>query len=396
MLGGHPLQLVAEVSFEGVDVVQQLLALDDLDVLQRHRRRDRVSAEGRAVHEHRRVLPHGFRDTRTRDEPAHRRVAGGGSLGEGGHVRDHPEALDAEPLPQAPEGADHPVGDQQHPVPVADLAYPPPVAFRRHQTPPAVLHRLQDNRRHRLRRSELYSLLYGISGTFRVLVGVRDVREALQERFERRLEGGKTGRRESPERGAMVGDLARNHLVAGSLAVGLVVLAGELYGRLHRLRARRDEETRIEVSWRYLGQLLGQLQALGVLEAPVREESEILHLPRGGLRDLGSSVADLRGEQSRQPVYVTAVLVVRDVAPLARDYDRQLRPVLLIRREVEHEVLHTSQPGTFSMLFETSHNVHTTTDPFYNRSLSPCTEPLPSGTLPRIGNSRVVRSICRA
>src|SRR3712207_8223833 len=89
--------------------------------------------------------------------------------------------------------------------------------------------------------------------------------------FRSRLEVGKTSRGESPERGAMVCNLARDHLVAGSLGVGLVVLAGGGFGRLHRPRARRDAETRIEDSRRQLGRLYRRLQARGGVGATRRE-----------------------------------------------------------------------------------------------------------------------------
>src|SRR5918998_1550596 len=46
---GHPPQLVPEVPLEVVDVLEQVLALQDRDVLQRHSRGDRVPAEGRTV-----------------------------------------------------------------------------------------------------------------------------------------------------------------------------------------------------------------------------------------------------------------------------------------------------------------------------------------------------------
>ena len=40
------------------------------------------------------------------------------------------------------------------------------------------------------------------------------------------------------------------------------------------------------------------------------------------------AVPDLRREEPRKPVYVDVALVVGDVAPLTRDDDRQLGPVL--------------------------------------------------------------------
>src|SRR3712207_8986370 len=57
--------------------------------------------------------------------------------------------------------------------------------------------------------------------------------------FRSRLEVGKTRRGESPERGAMVCNLARDHLVAGSLGVGLVVLAGRSEEHTSELQSRQ-------------------------------------------------------------------------------------------------------------------------------------------------------------
>src|SRR3712207_2842256 len=106
-----------------------------------------------------------------------------------------------------------------------------------------------------------------------------------------------------------------------------MILPGELDDGLHGLRPRGDEERAVEVPRRYLGDLVRQLEAPRVLEAPVGEEAELLHLLRGNLGELGPTVPDLGREEPRQPVYVPAAPVVGDVRPLARDYDRQLRQI---------------------------------------------------------------------
>jgi hypothetical protein len=69
-------------------------------------------------------------------------------------------------------------------------------------------------------------------------------------------------------------------------------------------------------------------------------------------------VPDLRREEPGKPVYVRVALVVGDVAPLTRVDDRQLGPVLLIRREMEHEILHTGKWRATPALFQTPHHIH--------------------------------------
>src|SRR5688500_14982050 len=167
--------------------------------------------EGRAVHEHRGVALERRAHLLVHHNPAHRQVARRYALGEARHIWDHVEALDAEPLAQASEGTDHRVRDEQYAVPVADLTHPLPIIRGRHEAPTGVLHGLQDHGSHRLWRPELYGLLDGVGSPLRVLVGVRYMIEALQERLEGGLERGQTRHRESAHRSAVVGDLTRYH-----------------------------------------------------------------------------------------------------------------------------------------------------------------------------------------
>src|SRR5688500_15021783 len=100
-----------------------------------------------------------------------------------------------------------------------------------------------------------------------------------------------------------------------------------------------------------------------MVHAPVGEEPELLHLPCRDLAQLAPPMPDLRREEPGKPVYVRVALVVGDVAPLTRDDYRQLGPVLGIRREVEHQVLHTRKRCAASALFETPHHVHSIPPP---------------------------------
>src|SRR5688500_19230979 len=118
--------------------------------------------EGRAVHEHRGVALERRAHLLVHHNPAHRQVARRYALGEARHIRDHVEALDAEPLAQAPEGTDHRVRDEEYSVPVTYLTHPPPVVRGWYEAPAGVLHGFQDHGGHRLRRPELYGLLDGI------------------------------------------------------------------------------------------------------------------------------------------------------------------------------------------------------------------------------------------
>src|SRR5215217_4627788 len=134
-----------------------------------------MSPERRAVHEHRRVLFEGGGYPVVHDYTAHGKVAGSDALGEARHVRYHVEALDTEPLAEAPEGADHSVRSEQDAVLVADLAHPPPVVRRRHQTASGILDRFQDHGGDELGALGLDHLLYGVGRTLGVLLRVFDV-----------------------------------------------------------------------------------------------------------------------------------------------------------------------------------------------------------------------------
>src|SRR5829696_1362645 len=314
--------------------------------------------EGRAVHEHRGVVLERRAHLVVDDNPAHRQVARRYAFGEARHIREHVESLDTEPLAEPAEGTDDGVGDQKDTVFVTDLTHPLPVIRRRHEAPSGVLYGLQDDGGDRLRRAELDGLLDGVGSSFRVLLRIRYVVEALEQWLEGSLERRQPRHGECAHGGAVVGDLARDNLVALGLATGLVVLPGQLDDRLDGLGARGDEEGGVEVSRSYPGDPGRKLQAPRMVHAPVGEEPELLHLLRSDLGELAPPVPDLRREEPGKPVYVSLALVVGDVATLAGDDDRQLRPVLGMRREMEHQVLHTSERRVVPALLETPHNVH--------------------------------------
>src|SRR4051794_25580283 len=120
----QPLEGGAEARLVAADVLEDLLLLEDLEVLQRDRGRDRVAAERVAVGEHRALLEERLHQLVAGDHRAEWGVTGGDALGAGDHVRLVPVALRAEHVAEAAERADDLVGDEQHVVLVADLADP--------------------------------------------------------------------------------------------------------------------------------------------------------------------------------------------------------------------------------------------------------------------------------
>jgi hypothetical protein len=232
-------------------------------------------------------------------------------------------------VPEPAEGADDLVGDEQYAVPVADLADPGEVAWRWREAAPAVLHRLQEDRRHRLRALELDHLGDGVRGppaerlvVVAVLrrpveVGVGHLVRPRHQRLEVDLRRRDTGDRQRPHRGAVVGDVAADHLVAARLPDRLEVLAGDLPRRLDGLAAAGGEEDPVQVTGRELGQPFGQRDRLRVGVGPQREERELAGLLVRRLGELLPAVPDLYDEESRQPVEVALAAGVPDVGTLA-------------------------------------------------------------------------------
>jgi hypothetical protein len=131
-----------------LDPLDDLLAPQDAQVLQRHRAGGRVARIGVAVGELAAVgddhLGHAVADQR----PAQRQVARGHGLGEGHQVRLQVVGLAAEPLAGAAEAADDLVHDQQDVALGADAFDFRPVAVRRNDNAAGALHRLGDEGGH--------------------------------------------------------------------------------------------------------------------------------------------------------------------------------------------------------------------------------------------------------
>ena len=174
-----------------------------------------------------------------------------------------------------------------------------------------------------------------------VAVRVGDVAHAVDERLERRADRRDAGDRERAHGRAVVGDLARDDLAPHRLAVGGVVLARQLPGRLDRLGAAGDEERAVDARRRELGEPGGELGRGRVRERPVRVVRQLAHLLERGLAELlAVRVADLHGEQPAEHVEVALAVRVEEVRALAALDDRDLLVAVAAHRgEVQPEVI---------------------------------------------------------
>ena len=244
-----------------VHVLVQALALEDVEVRHRDRRRDRVAAEGVAVREVRRALAERLEQPVAGDHRADRGVAGGHALGAGDDVGHVAEVVAGEHVADPAERADDLVGDEQHVVLVADLADPLEVAGRRREAAAGVLHRLEEHRGDGVGTLELDRLgdpvggpeAEGLGVVAQVLrgaveVGVGHLEGARHQRLEHLLGGRDAGDRQRALRRAVVGHGAADHLVLGGLADQLEVLLGQLPRGLDGLAAAGGEEDAVEVA----------------------------------------------------------------------------------------------------------------------------------------------------
>ena len=215
--------------------------------------------------------------------------------------------LRPEPRAETAEPGDDLVGAEQDPVTVADLPDTAPVARGRGERAAGVLDGLHDHHRDRLRaclhdrRVEVVEKERGerlLALVRRAVVAIRiaHVHDVGHERLERRAQRGDAVDRERAHRRPVVRETARDRLPA-ALAARLVVLARELPGRLHRLRAAGDEEHAVEVARRQLRDLVRELDRPRVRVRPVGVERQLAHLGERGLPHLlAVRVADLDRE----------------------------------------------------------------------------------------------------
>src|SRR3954451_3500390 len=324
----------AEVGLVLADVLEQALALEDVEVGERDRGAHRVPAPRDAVGEGVRALEERLHDAVAGDDGAHRGVRARQALGRRDHVGQVVVLLGAEHVAQPAVGADDLVGDQQDVVLVADLADALEVALGRSEAAAGILDRLHDHGRDRVGaleldavRDGLREVLGAVAGRQAVEVRVRHVAAAGGERLERLAQRGDAGGAQRAHRRAVVGDLARDDLVLVRLAGELVVLAGEAYGGVGRLAAARGEEDAVEVAGGHRREARGELDRGRVRVGPRGEEAELLGLVGARLGDLGAAVADVHAEQRAQAVEVLVAVLVPDVAAVALDDDGDLRPI---------------------------------------------------------------------
>ncbi len=325
------LQHLPELTLLRQHVPAEVLALEDVEVGEGDGGGDRVAGEGEAVGEGGGALHERCRHLVGSDHAAHRRVGRGQPLRHRDHVGDVAEAFAAEVVAEPAPGADHLVGDHQHVVLVADLAHPLEVAVGRDETAAGVLDRLEDHGGDRLRSLEDDPLLDRVRRPGRLAllgpavdVGVGDVAAARGERFELSPQLGDPGRRERPQRGAVVGDLAGDHLVLLTFAMHAVVVAGQLQRRLDRLATAGGEEDAVEVGWGQRGDPRGEFDRPRVGVAPERVEVELFDLARRRFAVLGATVAGVDAEQSGEAVEVALAVLVEDVTALGAGDDRDL------------------------------------------------------------------------
>ena len=233
---------------------------------------------------------------RSDQHAAERHVARGDRLGKGREVGLDAEVLGSEPAAEATEAADHFVEDQVATVLVGQSAQSGQVALGRRVDPSGPLDRLGQDGRH------LWTVLGQVAGPrFQVVGG--EVHHPLHVRSEPF----------AVERKSLRGHSAIGHAVVGAgtaqdqAALGVAGLhmcdAGQLDGRVDRLRAAAGEEDaalggRGEAGDQ-LGQLVGGLVREG-LEAG--EGGQAAQLGVDGIGDLHPPVADVAVPQAGHPV----------------------------------------------------------------------------------------------
>ena len=150
---------------------------------------------------------------------------------------------------------------------------------------------------------------------------------------------GNAGQREGAERGAVVCPMPGDHRVALLVAVGQVVAARELEGRLHGLGAGTHEEHPVHVAGRHRGDHRRGLDGRRVGETPIGVERQLVHLLGRGGGQVGPTVAEVGAEKARESVEILVAVRVPDVATLAAlDHDEVVRPPSVAPREVRYQM----------------------------------------------------------
>jgi hypothetical protein len=273
-----------------------VLALHDLEVLERDGARDGMPAERDPVRVHRRLVGKRVVDRVGDEDGADRGVRRREALGAGDQVGANVVLAAPEPVAKPAEAGDHLVGAEQDPVAVADRAHTLEVARGRRERAAGVLHRLEDDHGDGLgtglhdRLVEIVEehrreLLLGLAGRPVVAIRVAHVDDVRDERLERGAQRRDAVDRKRAERRAVVGGTTGDSLPA-ALAARRVVLPRELPGRLDCLRPTGDEERAIDVVRRKACKLGRELDRARMRVRPVGVKGQLAHLGERRLADL--------------------------------------------------------------------------------------------------------------
>ena len=119
-----------------------------------------------------------------------------------------------------------------------------------------------------------------------------------------------------PTRDAVVGPSSGDDLKSFLISLKVVMMLGQLDGRLDRLGAVTDKGKLIDLSRRNFRQDLGQLQCRQVGKLHGREVAELADLVIDRLGDLSSTVTDVDGPgDARDKVEVTLSILIETCTP---------------------------------------------------------------------------------
>ena len=323
---GDPLvEQTAEGGGPGPHVGEDVPLLEQLEVAQRHRRRQGVPAVGVPVIEGpvRQVrTKKGPVDTVARRGGGHGQVAAGEPLAEREQVGAQPALLRGEQRAGAPEPGGHLVGDQQHVVAPAGVDQRPVRTRIGDQHPRRPLHEGFDHDR-RQRGTVLVDQGGGAGEGIRGVVAGRPDHVEAQRVEQVGAEAASTqGQR--PDGVTVVG-VTEGQVTgaAGDAEVG-PVLEGDLERLLHRRGAVRGEQQVRPVDGHHAGQRLGELDDHAVAVAEQRRMGHPVELAAQRLVELRDPMAERRDPERRDGVEVAATVDVDQLTSLGRFDDDRL------------------------------------------------------------------------
>ncbi len=315
------LQIGCRFRFDSLD---DLLLAQDANVLQRHRRGDRVSRVGEAVVELA-ALVERLHHLIAHHHAAHGQVAGGHALGDGHQVRCVAVVVAAEPFAGAAEAADDFVGDEEDVVTRENLADLRPVAGWRNDHAAGPLDRLGDKGRH-LVLADFENLLLQLlrdahaeffrtqRTAFAEPVGLVDMLDAGNRTVALAVHGFHAAQAGAGHRRAVVAVPAADDHFLPRHALGRPVMAHHAQYRVIGFRAGAGEEHVIHARWRDVGDGLGQRDGrwMGRLEEEV-VVGQLAHLPGSGLDQLLASIADVDAPESGHRIENLVALAIPQV-----------------------------------------------------------------------------------